>query len=144
MKRWNACFRFHPLPVSKYSNSYKRKLFMCIYSLVYRLHINKLTWLVVTAVAGYRAPSRHASSVLGGTTLIGSLHRHLPLPIGRFRSLCTSYMYFSSSSVVPYRALFLRCAMRAMRVFDLRASFSPLDYVPLCQISFLSHPPLLS
>jgi len=69
----------------------------------------------------------------------GSVHirtRHYVEMLPMDQSLMMQTLYFSSSSVVSR-------ALCAMRVFDVRASSSPRK-LPLRQISFRSHPPLLS
>ena len=80
--------------------------------------------------AGYWAPSRYRRAMC----------RHSYFCLLDVPSLCNASHIFHRQ--VWYHALSLRCA-RAMRVFDVRASFSP-PRLPLCQISFLSRTPLLS
>jgi len=56
------------------------------------------------------------------------------------RRLYNGQFYFASLGVVSHA---FSAHARTMRVFDVRASSSP-PSLPLCQISFLSHPRLLS
>jgi len=78
-----------------------------------------------------------------------SIANHLSLSLCSLHLLLTlkQMLYLSSSSVTDVLVFVVDCDIArlvcAVRVFDVRASSSP-PGLPLCQISFLWRPPLLS